>query len=1039
MVANFNNGQSGEFTRVTKDNPCPHCGKPDWCYSIGELSVCSRDDEPAEGWVATSKSDTDGHYFYAPIQEKKSVRPAKITYYDYQSRSGSPLVRTKRIDFGDGRTKMFEQQHWDIAIKEWVTKLGKVERASIPIYRYAEVQKAKAKGELIFIVDGESCADRLWEIGLAATTSIGGMGKWRDTDTNDLDDAKVVIVVDRDTPGIKDAAKVSEHFPEAQWLYPYPESKAWNNPPKSQGLDIKDWIEQHSITADDIKAVIGEKKVFNPAAQSNSKVVKTSETTSNVVPLFPETLDLGGAIDALIEANLRKSELTIEIAKLSVWYRQTHSVIYKIYQEREEELQQQNNQDYIASELAQLLASQSVRINLLEILPQGLAEGITRIAKTLNLKPECYVLALLTQVSALLKPGTSTMLYPQTSFKVCPNYFGATIGESSQKKTPIKVAVISAPMEQLIDASVQAFESAKVANEEEVNLWKKSDQADKGLMPKPPAQRIYHITAATGESIPKQAARMPDQSLLWVADELAGTFKSANQYRGGKGSDEENLLEYWSGGGAAVLRAEGLAVNARNIGLSIFGNIQPKVLAQFLKDGEDDNGKFARFDFVQQPLAATELSEDAPNVNISPMLADLYKRLDPLPAQKFKLDKEARKVFIAYYNQCERERINHLKQGMRAMLGKAPEKVGKVATILHCIDSAFRCVEVSESIPVEIVQAAIKWVTYTTSQALSVNLEICDSTALAPSLDKIISLARKKGGVVTARDAQNSFNHKLKITSQQVKEWFAQLESMKYGKVSTANKSVLFTLAAENEPTVVTVVNRSHTVDESRLQSEPLQHKDLTPTVVTVVTVLPPSENSDNQLLDLQNQPLTTHTVTTVASKVDADGTEPDYSTQNPLTAVTTVSAAPAIVESIREAIANVDQAAAKAAWQEIKNSQTQQQQVKSQLTPEENLNFRLLLNAGWLKGTRVKYIGAKFAEQYAGIELTINDLRDRNGITCTKPDGSYTTDLNKEDLEKIEQPLTDSVSAKPIANCDKPTEPEVTEPMENGEVSNES
>ena len=665
-----------------------------------------------------------------------------------------------------------------------------------------------------------------------------------------------------------------------------------------------------------LKSWFYQNHVKNNRTASSSKVATTPQAVSNVVPLFPETLDLGGDIDKLIEANLRKSELTIEIAKLSEWHRQTHSVIYKIYQEREEELQQQNNQDSIASELAQLLASKSVKINLLEILPQGLAEGITRIAETLNLKPECYVLALLTQVSALLKPGTSTMLYPQTSFKVCPNYFGATIGESSQKKTPIKVAVISEPMEQLIDASVQAFESAKVGYEEELNLWKKNDKADKGLMPKPPAQRIYHITTATGESIPKQAARMPDQSILWVADELAGTFKSANQYRDGKGSDEENLLEYWSGGGAAVLRAEGLAVNARNIGLSIFGNIQPKVLAQFLKDGEDDNGKFARFDFVQQPLAATELLEDAPNVNISPMLADLYKRLDPLPAQKFKLDKEARKAFIAYYNQCESERVSHPKQGMRAMLGKAPEKVGKVATILHCIDSAFRCVEVSENIPVEFVQAAIKWVSYTTSQALSVNLEICDSTALAPNLDKIITLARKKGGVVSARDAQNSFNHKLKITSQQVKEWFAQLESLKYGKVTTANKSVLFTLVDENKPTVVTVDNRSHTVVKDKLQSEPLLDKGLTPTVVTVVSVLPPSENSDIKKLDLQSKPLTTQTVTTVGSNVAPVSIDVDYSPFCVLTTVTTAATTalePELNEHESELLAMIQETVAEA------------------------------------------------------------------------------------------------------------------------------
>ena len=110
----------------------------------------------------------------------------------------------------------------------------------------------KSYNQLIFIVDGEQCADALWDLGLAATTCIGGMGKLRITDTSDLQAAKVVICPDRDEPGIEDAVKVSEHFPGAQWLYCYPESWAWGNLPQSQGLDVKDWIDDKNLNAQDI-------------------------------------------------------------------------------------------------------------------------------------------------------------------------------------------------------------------------------------------------------------------------------------------------------------------------------------------------------------------------------------------------------------------------------------------------------------------------------------------------------------------------------------------------------------------------------------------------------------------------------------------------------------------------------------------------------------------------------------------------------------------------------------------------------------------
>jgi len=255
MNSNSNNGHSAstaKLIRVTESNPCLHCGKPDWCYLIGDLSVCNRDELPATGWETTSKSDADGHFYYAPIQ-KKRIRPAQTRYWEYPDRDGLPLARVRRIDFGDGvKKKDIKQQHWDKDKNDWVMGVKGIERASIPIYRYADVQKAIANNQLIFIVDGESCADSLWDLNLAATTAIGGMGKWRITDTSDLQRAKVVICPDRDTPGIEDAAKVSEHFPNAQWLYSDPDSWAWDNPPKSQGLDIRDWIEDKGISAQDI-------------------------------------------------------------------------------------------------------------------------------------------------------------------------------------------------------------------------------------------------------------------------------------------------------------------------------------------------------------------------------------------------------------------------------------------------------------------------------------------------------------------------------------------------------------------------------------------------------------------------------------------------------------------------------------------------------------------------------------------------------------------------------------------------------------------
>jgi len=982
----------GNLVRVTKANPCPHCGKPDWCYFIGDLSVCNRDQPPATGWEATSKTDKDGKIYYARLQQKKPVRPAQTRYWEYPDRDGEKFIRVKRIDFGDGRKKDIKQEHWDKNKKDWVTGYGSITRDSILIYRYTEVREAIANGKQILLVDGEQCADILWEFNLAATTSIGGMGKFSLTNSQDLQGAEVVIVPDRDEPGIKDADKAAEYFPEAKWLYPFP-GKDWERLPKSDGLDIFDWIEQGNLSPSDIRAAIGEKKVFK---------APTPSATANVIrpPQFqvPPISELEGEIEALLESDLKKSQLQLKISELAQKFRINSADVWKYYRERESELKQEIDQEDTVAEVAQLLASKSATLNLMAILPAELAEAIIRWGHTLNIKPECVVLALLTQVSSLLKPGTSTMLYPQTNFSVCPNYFGALIAEPSQKKTPVIRAVITNPMKELNAAAQEAYTKQYEAWEVEVEKWKNSKEEDKGPRPKEPARRVYYITTGTGESIPRQASRVPDQSLLWVADELAGMLKSANQYRGGKGSDEENLLEIWSGGGAAVLRAGGLAVEAEHIGLSIFGNIQPKVLAEFLGDGSDNNGKFARIDFIEQPLAATELFEDAPNVDITPMLTALYKHLDPMPAHNFRLDTSARKLFIAYYNQCEQDRVNSLKQGMRAMLGKAPEKVGKIATILHAIHGAFKGGEISESISAEIVRAAIQFVKYTTDQALSVNLDICESSALAPNLAKIISLAERGGGTTTGAKIAKSYNAKLRPDNQKIREWLDQLVGMKYGEVTSNGRNISFTLSP-----------RPHS---SPLTSNPyIASAESVPIASVSASPKSPFKTSNGDEWGRNGDARVPISKTLSSKDLSTNGDYGDsknHFLENSDSLMLGCNTKPEeFAEQIRSAIANFDRPLAIKVWNALagKAKAELRDEVLNCLAPSERNNFNLLAKAGFVKGTLVKYVGtdSSCSEQYQGMELRVSSMDEFFLISCLKPDGSgYTTRLKPEELEKL-------------------------------------
>lgn len=589
-------------------------------------------------------------------------------------------------------------------------------------------------------------------------------------------------------------------------------------------VHITVWDTQFKGMDDFIKANGGD--AFKEAVASAPTLAqweKSSQAVAKILshPKFEarELSELKTEVCQLLEENLKRSDLTIAIAALSQKYGRPTQEIRSLYQELEQELEQESDLADTRIGIDQLLASKSASVKLSEIFPESLATPIEVVASRMNLKPECYALALISGVSRFLKNGSSTMLVEEWNRYRCRTYgyFGALIAESSQMKTPIMNAMITDPLAAMRKKNQEKFEAEKKAYTEELEQWKNSKDEDKGSMPDAPVEKIPYITKATWEGIAGMVGRNPSQGILWLCDELAGFFKSANQYRSGKGSDKEDLLECWSGNGAVIARAAGTTVNVGAVSLSIYGNIQPKVLEPFLGDGSDDNGTFARFEFVQQPPALTQITLGLSKIDINPMLQALYENVDTIPVMEFELDEEARKLFVEYYNHCQGLRMNHPKQGMRAMLGKAAEKVGRVATVLHCIHASHLGIEVSHKIPAEQVAAAIKWVEYTTQQALSINIEVCSPDAPEGNLAKIISLAERKGGAVTVRDVLLSFNPKYRPTSQKIREWFEELTTMKYGEVTQKGNSILFSLNPTS--TVSTVAQNSYATSNTTVDA----------------------------------------------------------------------------------------------------------------------------------------------------------------------------------------------------------------------------
>lgn len=125
---------------------------------------------------------------------KGQTVPRRIeSLYTYTDEMGNVLFQTVRYD-----PKDFGQRRPD-GQGGWIYNLSDVRRV---LYGLPEIATS-GEHEAIWIVEGEKDADRLRSLGLLATTSPLGAGKWRDEYAKQIGGRPVAIIPDNDVSGRK--------------------------------------------------------------------------------------------------------------------------------------------------------------------------------------------------------------------------------------------------------------------------------------------------------------------------------------------------------------------------------------------------------------------------------------------------------------------------------------------------------------------------------------------------------------------------------------------------------------------------------------------------------------------------------------------------------------------------------------------------------------------------------------------------------------------------------------------------------------------
>jgi hypothetical protein len=468
--------------------------------------------------------------------------------------------------------------------------------------------------------------------------------------------------------------------------------------------------------------------------------------------------------------------------------------ISQLFETLEQELELSESRSDRRAEVDNLLKLGDQSLSLSEFLPADLAEPLTQLSEELNIRPEVCLTTLLVAASSLHKTQTELVIHRGQGFSVPPTIFAGLVSESGQKKSPILKALIKKPLSVLQKEKRQAFQEALAQYEKDITDWDRCKSEDRSSKfsdgkPRKPQQRLYYFTNATGEGILYQFQAHPDKALLALVDELAGLFASQNKYTGGRGSDRQDILSAFDGTGATVLRAAGTKADLDGILLSICGTIQPEVLKRLMKDCSDPDGQWARFLFVNQPLAAATLADDnGHGSDLTERLLNYYRAIDRLPAREYRLSREAFKRYQPIYNQLERLRVSHPSPGMRAVYSKMEGYIGRLALNLHILLELNSGKTLpAEEIPLQPMERAIALAKFYIGQVKLIHANCsADLGELAPHLVKVVELSKRMDSTtgcswIKAKVVQSGYDSRHRPRPDAVRSWFRELEALGIG------------------------------------------------------------------------------------------------------------------------------------------------------------------------------------------------------------------------------------------------------------------
>jgi hypothetical protein len=213
-----------------------------------------------------------------------------------------------------------------------------------------------------------------------------------------------------------------------------------------------------------------------------------------------------------------------------------------------------------------------------------------------------------------------------------------------------------------------------------------------------------------------------------------------------------------------------------------------------MRDCSDPDGQWARFLFVNQPLAAATLpDDDGRGIDLTGRLLDYYRAIDRLPAIEYRLSRQAFKRYQPVYNQLERLRTSHPNPGMRAVYSKMEGYIGRLALNLHVLHELSNGKTLpDEEIPLFIIERAIALAKFYIGQVKLIHASCAaDLGEMSPHLAKIVEISKRMDATtgnswIKAKVVQTGYDSRHRPPPDAIRSWFRELEALGIGSTRGA-------------------------------------------------------------------------------------------------------------------------------------------------------------------------------------------------------------------------------------------------------------